>query len=110
MNNNCLKFLKMRRERLMFWVGRVMISQRCPCPNCGTCNCALLHDKRSKTLIHISWRNKKFSRQAKVKGIYHHQASFMPNAKGISLRRKHKRRKRPTGNKPQRIKKIVIGS
>ena len=32
------------------------------------------------------------------------------NAKGTSLGRKHKRRKRPTENKPKTIKKMVIGS
>jgi len=69
-----------------------------------------LYDKRGKAVIHISWRNKKFSRQAKVKGVYHHQTSFTTNAKGISLGRKHKRRKRPTGNKPKGIKKTVIVS
>ena len=32
------------------------------------------------------------------------------NAKGTSLSKKHKTRKRPTGNKPRTIKKMVIGS
>ena len=40
----------------------------------------------------------------------HQQTSFTTNAKGTSLGRKHKRRKRPTENKPKTIKKIVIGS
>ena len=31
----------------------------------------------------------KLSRQAKVKRIQHHQISFIPNAKGTSLGRKH---------------------
>ena len=35
---------------------------------------------------------------------------FTMNAKGTSLSRKHKTRKRPTGNKPRTIKKMVIGS
>ena len=53
---------------------------------------------------------KSFPRQAKVKRIQHHQTSFTTDAKGISLGRKHKRRKRPTENKSQTIKKTVIGS
>ena len=36
--------------------------------------------------------------------------AFTMNAKGTSLGRKHKRRKRLTENKPQTIKKTVIGS
>ena len=36
--------------------------------------------------------------------------SFTTNAKGPSLGRKHKRRKRPTENKPKTIKKTVRGS
>jgi len=48
-------------------------------------------------------RNQELSRQAKVKGIQHHQTSFTTNAKGISLGRKHKRRKRPTENNPKPI-------
>ena len=50
----------------------------------------------------------KVSRQ--VKRIQHHQTSFTTNAKGTSLGRKHKRRKRPAENKPKIIKKMVIGS
>ena len=52
----------------------------------------------------------KLSRQAKVKRIQHHQTSSTPNAKGTSLGRKHKRRKRSTENKPTILKKMVIGS
>ena len=63
-----------------------------------------------KKLTHIWLRNQKFSRQAKVKRIQQHQTSFTTNAKGTSLGRKHKKRKRPTENKPQTIKKMVIGS
>ena len=63
----------------------------------------------SKTLLQIWWRNQKLSRQAKIKRIQHHQTSFTTNAKGTSLGRKHKRRERPTENKPQTIKKTVIG-
>ena len=47
---------------------------------------------------------------SKVKRIQHHQTSFITNAKGTSLGKKHKRRKRPTENKPQTIKKTVIGT
>ena len=42
--------------------------------------------------------------------MQHHQTSFATNAKGTSLGKKHKRRKRPTENKPKTIKKTVIGS
>ena len=52
----------------------------------------------------------KVSRQAKVKRIQQHQISYPKNAKGTSLGRKHKWRKRPTENKPQIIKKTVTGS
>ena len=45
---------------------------------------------------------KEFSFTAKI--------SFTTNAKGTSLGRKHKRRKRPTENKSKTIKKMVIGS
>ena len=41
---------------------------------------------------------------AKVKRIQHHQTSLTTNAKGPSLGRKHKRRKRPTENKQKTIK------
>ena len=47
------------------------------------------------------------SRQVKVKRMQHHQTSFTTNAKGTSLSRKHKRRERPTQNKPQTIQKVV---
>ena len=49
-------------------------------------------------------------RQAKVKRIQHHQTSSTTNAKGTSLGKKHKRRKRPAENKPKTIKKTVTGS
>jgi len=64
----------------------------------------------SKTLLQIRRRNRKPPRQAKAKRIHHHQMSFTTNSKGTSLGRKLKRRKRPTENKPQTIKKTVIGS
>ena len=63
----------------------------------------------NNSLIQIWWRNQNLSRQVKVKKIQHHQISFMPNAKGTSLGRKHMKRKRPTENKPKTIKKMVIG-
>ena len=34
----------------------------------------------------------------------------MTNTKGTSLGRKHKRRERPTENKPKTMNKMVIGS
>ena len=42
----------------------------------------------------------------KINRIQHHQTRFTINAKG----KKHKRRKTPTENKPQTIKKTVTGS
>ena len=63
----------------------------------------------SKTFLQIWGKNKKFSRQAKVKTIQHHQTSVTTNAKRTSLGRKH-RRKRPTESKPETIKKTVIRS
>ena len=48
--------------------------------------------------------------RAKAKRVQYHQTSFTTTAKGTSLGGKHKRRKRPTKNKPKTIKKIVIGS
>ena len=45
---------------------------------------------------------------SKFKRIQHHQTSFTTNAKGTSLGRKHKRRKRTTENKPKAIKNMVI--
>ena len=47
---------------------------------------------------------------SQVKRIQHHQTSFTTNAQGTSLGRKHKRRRRPTENKPKTVKKTVIGS
>ena len=42
---------------------------------------------------------------AKAKRIQHHQTSFATNAKGTSLGRKHKRRKRPTKTNPKQLRK-----
>ena len=64
----------------------------------------------SKTLIQIWQRNQKLYRQAKIKRIHHHQTSFTTCTQGTSPGRKHKRKKRPTQNKPQRTKKMVIGT
>jgi len=55
-------------------------------------------------------RNQKLFRQAKVKRIQHQKNSFTTNTKGTPLGRKHKRRKRPTQNKPKTIKKMIIES
>ena len=41
--------------------------------------------------------------------MQHHQTSFTTNAKGTSLARKHKRRKRPTITNPKQLK-MVIGT
>ena len=43
--------------------------------------------------------------QAKPKRIQHHQTSFTTNAKGTSLGRKYKRRKRPTLINPKQLRK-----
>ena len=61
----------------------------------------------SKTLVQIWWRNQKLSRQAKFNRIPHHETIVTTNVKGTSLGRKHKRRRRPTQNKPKIIKKTV---
>ena len=45
-----------------------------------------------------------------VKNIQHHQTSFTAHAKGTPVGRKHQRKKRPTENKPQTIRKTVIES
>ena len=58
----------------------------------------------------MSRRNQKLYRQAKDKRIQHQQNSFTTNAKGTSPGRKHKRRERPTKNKPKTIKKMVTES
>ena len=58
----------------------------------------------SKTLLQIWWI-KSFLDKPKLR-----EFSFTTNARGTSLSRKHKRRKRPTQNKPKPIQKMVIGS
>ena len=47
----------------------------------------------SKILLQIWWRNKKVSRQAKVKRTQHYQTSFTINPKGTSLSRKQEKDK-----------------
>ena len=42
---------------------------------------------------------------SKAKRIQHNQISFTTNAKGTSLGRKHKRRKRPTITNPKQLRK-----
>ena len=64
----------------------------------------------ARLLLKICWRNQKLYRQAKVQRIQHHQTNFIINAKGTSVGRKFKRKKRLTQNKPKTIKKMVIGS
>ena len=48
--------------------------------------------------------------QLKVKRIQHHQTSFTTDTKETSLGRKHKRRRRSIENKPETVKKTVMGS
>ena len=62
-----------------------------------------------KDLIQIRWKNQKLYRQAKAKRIQHHQTSSTTNAKGASLSGKQEK-KRTYENKPQTIKKEVIGT
>ena len=47
---------------------------------------------------------KSFNRYAKVKRIQHQQSSLTTNAKGTSLDRKHKRKKRPMKTNPKQNK------
>ena len=58
--------------------------------------------------IHID--DSKVFQTGKSKKIQHHQPSFTTDAKKTSLGRNHKRRKRLTKNKHQKIQKMVIGS
>ena len=62
---------------------------------------------------HAVWHAKKQTHTFKLnsKGcIIQLGNKLFENAKGNSLGRKHKRRKRPTENKPKTVKKMVIGS
>ena len=53
---------------------------------------------------------KSFPDKQKLRKFKHHQTICTTNAKGTSLGRKQKRRKRPAEGKPKTIKKTVIGS
>ena len=69
------------------------------------------HDYYTQQRSHSKlMKNQKLYRQAEIKRIQHHQTSLTTNAEGTPLGKKHKRRKRPTENKPQTIKETVIGS
>ena len=70
----------------------------------------IIFQKRESHSFRFDGEIKSFPDKAKVKRIQHHQTSFITNAKGTSLGRKHKERKSPTENKPKTIKKTVIGS
>ena len=59
----------------------------------------------SNDLIQIRWRNQKLYQQGKAMRIRHHQTSFTTNAKGTSLGRKHKMRKRPKITNPKQLGK-----
>ena len=48
---------------------------------------------------------KTFTDKQKLKRIQHHQTGITTNAKGTSLGRKHKRRKRHTKTNPKRLRK-----
>jgi len=49
-------------------------------------------------------KKSKVFQTSKSKIIQHHQTSFTTNDKGTYLGRKHKRRERPTQNKPKLTK------
>ena len=57
-----------------------------------------------------SFRNKQKLREFSTTKLNWTEISFTTNAKGTSLGRKHKRRKRSTENKPKTIKKMIISS
>ena len=64
----------------------------------------------SDDLMQIGWTNQKFYRYPKVKRIQHHHTSFKTNAKGTSLERKHKKKKRiqkQTQNNKVKGKRII---
>ena len=52
-----------------------------------------------------SKEKKNLYRQEKAKRIQNHQTSFTTNDKGISLGRKHERRKRPTIKNSKQLRK-----
>ena len=51
----------------------------------------------------LEWRNQKLYRQAKAKGIHHHQTSFT-TAKGTLLGKKHKKRKQKKKGRRKKYK------
>ena len=57
-----------------------------------------------------SFRGKQKLREFSTTKLNWTEISFTTNAKGTSLGRKHKRRKRSTENKPKTIKKMIISS
>ena len=56
----------------------------------------------------VDGATEKLSRQAELNRIQHHQTSFTANTKGMSLGRKHEKKK-TYGKKPKTSKKMVIG-
>ena len=60
-----------------------------------------------KRLIRFAEEIKSFSDKQKLREF--HTTNFTTNAKGASLGRKQKTRKRPTENKPETNKRMVIG-
>ena len=66
--------------------------------------CKLVH------LHHFSREVKSFTDKQKLREFQHHKTSFTTNAEGISLGKKHKRRKKTYKNKPKTIKKMVLGT
>ena len=61
-----------------------------------------------KDLIQNWWRNKKLSREAKVKGIQYHQTSFTTNVQGTYISQEIQEKKKDIQNQPQTIKKMAI--
>ena len=59
----------------------------------------------ARTSFRFDGEIKTFTDKTKVKRIQHHQTSFTTNAKGTSLGRKHKRRKRPAKTNPKQLRK-----
>ena len=61
----------------------------------------------SKDLIQNWGRNKKLSRQAKVKRIQYHQTSFTTNVKGPYIVKKYKRRKKIYKINPKQVENAI---
>ena len=72
--------------------------------------------KLQPRILYLARLSFRFDREIKsfpdkqVKRIQHHQTSFIAHAKGTSVGRKHRRKKRPTENKSKTIRKMVIES